>query len=406
MINNKIKNYILTSPKIFNIVSKTIKYLLKVKNLFKITKYKEIYLIDPNKINKSYWKYINIFKSNNLKINEKIKWKSLKEYSVYESFYNHFINNVKWEETTYFKENIQKIELWEKRWWCKNIKDFSNRCKNLDELYKDIKENGFIINPEKNSFWLDEICVIVWELWEYYLVNWKHRLIITQILKIDKIPVRIIWRHKKWIDIINEINKNLNWFSYQDFWHDDLDTNIIIKRDWNIRFNKIIENIPFSINKNDNILDIWWNIWSITRKFETRFWTKNYISEIEDIYVNILNILKNTFNYKYEIIHWDVMNWKSIKTKKFKLVIALSIFHHFIKTEELFKKFKTFLNSLDTEMIVFESHIFEEEQMNWSYKNFKANDFAEFIKKETWLNNIINIWESEKKWREIFIIYK
>ena len=100
------------------------------------------------------------------------------------------------------------------------------------------------------------------------------------------------------------------------------------------------------------------------------------------------------------------MESKKIKSQKFKLVIALSIFHHFIKTEELFNKFKNFLNKLDTEMIVFESHIFEEEQMKWSFKNFKAKEFAEFIKNETGLNNITNIWESEKKWREIFIIYK
>lgn len=405
MIQNKIKNYILTSPKLFGFVSKILKYTLKVKHLFHTSKYKEIYFISPNKITKSFGKHINIFKESNLIIKEKIEGKNLDSYSVYNSFHQHFVDKLPWEDTQYYQENITKINNGEIRWGCENISDFNLRCKSLDTLFNDIKNNWFSRNPDTNSYGLDEVCIIVGEDWEYYLVNGKHRLIISQILQIETIPVRIIWRHKVWLDIINSIKKNLNGFSYQDFGHEDLDANIIIKRDGNIRYEQITKNLPITINSWDKLLDIGSNIWSLSRKFEVRLGTVNYLSEIEDVYVNILNILKKVFRYKYNIIQWDIMQWDWIKDNKFKLVIALSIFHHFIKTEELFGKFKTFLNNLNTEMIAFESHIANEEQMIWSYKNFEPEEFAEFIKEETWLKNILKLWSTDKKWRILFIIY-
>lgn len=65
--------------------------------------------------------------------------------------------------------------------------------------------------------------------------------------------------------------------------------------------------------------------------------------------------------------------------KKYDVIIALSIFHHFIKEEKIFKKFIEFLKTLKGKELFFEPHNPDEPQMREAYMNFDNDEFAEFI---------------------------
>ena len=80
-----------------------------------------------------------------------------------------------------------------------------------------------------------------------------------------------------------------------------------------------------------------------------------------------------------------MFDWKGISENKFDVVLALNIFHHFIKTEQFHQKLVKLLNNLNTDVIIFESHDPKEEQMDNSYKNYSPEEFVQFIMKETGL---------------------
>lgn len=71
-----------------------------------------------------------------------------------------------------------------------NLENFQRYLKKIDGLYNDIKENGY----RQNSV----IKVHIGRNGEYICDHGNHRTTISKILKLNQIPVRIKYRHKKW----------------------------------------------------------------------------------------------------------------------------------------------------------------------------------------------------------------
>lgn len=71
------------------------------------------------------------------------------------------------------------------------------------------------------------------------------------------------------------------------------------------------------------------------------------------------------------------------------IVIALNIFHHFLKKRPIFEKFQIFLRNLDCDMMFFQSHATNEGQMRGAYKNFEPEEFCDFLVASTRLTK----WE-------------
>lgn len=64
---------------------------------------------------------------------------------------------------------------------------------------------------------------------------------------------------------------------------------------------------------------------------------------------------------------------------KYDVVLALAIFHHFIKTEVIYNQFISFLRRLDCKVMFFQAHNTREGQMANAFRNFEGNEFCEFI---------------------------
>lgn len=148
------------------------------------------------------------------------KWdknlKKFNELSDYIAFKQRFIENKRWEETIYyteFKEN--KINKYTKN----SYKIFKNNLQRWDNLYNDIKNNGYkkqdnIIgnNLKRNDFIYkkfenkptNEIRVCISRDGEIIHYDGKHRLAIAKILKIKKVPVIVNVWHKEFIDNVKK----------------------------------------------------------------------------------------------------------------------------------------------------------------------------------------------------------
>ena len=69
--------------------------------------------------------------------------------------------------------------------------------------------------------------------------------------------------------------------------------------------------------------------------------------------------------------------------------LALSIFHHFIKTEELHEQLISFLGRLNIELMIFEPHLHDPPaQMKGAFRNYPPQEFAEFVAEHARLSNI------------------
>ena len=71
----------------------------------------------------------------------------------------------------------------------------------VDKLYDSIKKEGIIL-PSKDRPEIDFIYVHIGRGGEMiWTAGGNHRLFIAKLLDVDRIPVRVWWRHKKWQEI-------------------------------------------------------------------------------------------------------------------------------------------------------------------------------------------------------------
>jgi 2-polyprenyl-3-methyl-5-hydroxy-6-metoxy-1,4-benzoquinol methylase len=95
-------------------------------------------------------------------------------------------------------------------------------------------------------------------------------------------------------------------------------------------------------------------------------------------YAYIARGIRDICNKEFEIIEGSIFN---VNDLKFDIVLALNIFHHFLKTEKHFEQLLVLLEQLDAPLMFFQSHVPTEKQMEGAYRNMDQDDFAEFVRK-------------------------
>lgn len=129
---------------------------------------------------------------------------------IYIGLKEHFNEGVGWDDTEYINVAREKIQQRDYFWGYNSITEFKRkRCSYVEKLYNDIQNNGYKSAKEVeytdevrhgNDYYpsISEITVGIGRNGEFLLYDGFHRLIIAKLLDIDKTPVMIIVRHKKW----------------------------------------------------------------------------------------------------------------------------------------------------------------------------------------------------------------
>ena len=210
----------------------------------------------------------------------------------------------------------------------------------------------------------------------------------------NKIQVIVNNRHKKWI----KFKKKLNYFSrhnnfYQKLTHPDLQE--FKFRYGNIRFELIKKNLSF---RNGTLLDIGTNLGYFCHKMEDLGFNCCGI-EKNMYYVYFLKKLKKAGNKKFEIISKSIFNYKRNKNLKFDVVLALFVFHHFLKKRNTYLNLIKLLNRLDIKEMFFGAHNPKELQNINGYINYNPEEFVKFIIKNSCLNKyeLIGIIENHER---------
>jgi len=137
----------------------------------------------------------------------------------YNSIKAHFNDKVAWEDTKLVEQVISNLSKDKPAWHgCQTKKEILKRCRDIDELYEKIRDNGYKTQFEliqdnniqkfKNSGFINslinEVTVDIGRDGDLLFVDGRHRLSIAKTLDMDKIPVFVFTRHKKWIDKLKE----------------------------------------------------------------------------------------------------------------------------------------------------------------------------------------------------------
>ena len=114
-----------------------------------------------------------------------------------------FEQGKEWENTVYYQTGIEFLESGESFGplsYSQTKSDFRRYLEHLDDLYEDIKENGY----DMSSI----IKVHLGRDGEFIVKHGQHRLTIARITGVEEVPIRIQYRHKKWQELRYEIHKN------------------------------------------------------------------------------------------------------------------------------------------------------------------------------------------------------
>jgi 2-polyprenyl-3-methyl-5-hydroxy-6-metoxy-1,4-benzoquinol methylase len=314
----------------------------------------------------------------------------------FKSFKKRIYNNLPWGETEYYKRVIKQINNGIFKWSCKNVKEFDKRCEGWDKLFTRIKEEGY-----KKGWHEDEVSINIGRNGEMIFNNGRHRLTFAKILKIDKIPVKVTVRHKNWVafkkDIL-EYSKNYGNKVYEKLTHPDLANIPSVHK--GSRFDIIKKHLTA---EKGTVLDIGCQWGYFCHKFEESGYDCCCV-EKSNLNLYFLGKLRKAENRKFKIIPHSVFDIQSDSTREYDVILALSVFHHFIKKENTYIKLIKLLKKLKGKELFFEPHNPEEPQMHGSYRNFDHKEFAKFIVDNSLFEKFDIIGHSETG-RPIYKIY-
>lgn len=145
---------------------------------------------------------------------------------TYIGLYERFVEGCDWEQTQYYDRAKKLIEQGETPCGYSSIDLFrEHRCSYIDQLYQNIKENGYKTQNELNGKKRDtirhdtapnshikthEIGCNIGRDGKLLINTGYHRLSIAKILDLDQIPVQIIVRHDEWQKTRSAISRSNN----------------------------------------------------------------------------------------------------------------------------------------------------------------------------------------------------
>jgi hypothetical protein len=137
------------------------------------------------------------------------------------------------------------------------------------------------------------------------------------------------------------------------------------------------------------LLDIGANLGFFCHGFETLGYSCIAVERLPE-YARAADVIRIAEDKTFKIIGKDLFAaWSSdqLKDRHYSVVLALNIFHHFLKHQDTFEQFSRWLRELSAESMYFEPHCSEEPQMVGAFRNFTEQEFVSFILEHTQFNH-------------------
>ncbi len=314
------------------------------------------------------------------------------ELDFYRSYEERALKRTSWEQLPYYKRVLRQIENGNGKWECRSKQELDERCRRLDMIFNDIRQNGYksrvMIERERGKDSLydaeDEIAVNIGRYGDIIFNNGRHRLTFAKIAGVEKVPVTITIRHSEWVKFVKEIEEHVqknNGGVYAPLTHIDLQA--VPVQYGHEKFEMIRRNVG---DGNSTLLDIGARWGYFCHRFEEDGF---HCTAVENDPGNLyfLQKLRRAENRSFEVIPESILALSKGRPLKYDVVLALAIFHRFLKAESSFDDLKRLLQSLDMNEMYFEPPLHDEPQIKGSFVDLSPEEFIGFILEHSCLNS-------------------
>jgi hypothetical protein len=310
-----------------------------------------------------------------------------------------------WRDTEFYSRLCNELRVENSSGW--NIQsraDVDARCSYLDRLIESMRRDGYLrshavtLDGEDKGLrghpiYGSEIAVNIGRDGQYLFQDGRHRLAIAKILGIRQIPVKVLVRHKEWVAFRNFLNSLAHEGGavpgrvalYQNPVHPDLQ-DLPFEHACEDRLRALTQGVGPG---NGLVLDIGANLGYFCHGFEALGYSCHAIEHMSQLAFAAERI-RIAEGRKFSVIAEDLFvasEREPLRGREFEIVLALNIFHHFLKERALFDRFANWLSRLRVQTMFFEPHCKSEPQMIGAHANFGEQEFVRFVLERSVLNH-------------------
>jgi hypothetical protein len=238
-----------------------------------------------------------------------------------------------------------------------------------------IKGNQYKSDPYNRSN--DNIAVNLDRSGNAIFFDGIHRLSIARILELEAVAVSVMVRHKEWELFRNRLRSHAttqNGRLYQPAYHFDLE-DVPYEHTSKDRFDTIRSHMTTC---SGSVLDIGANFGYFSHRFEGIGFQCTAV-ELNPQETYFMKRLKKASEDSFDIYEGSIFDYRSGQVLNVDVVLALNIFHHFLKHEGPYQKLKELLGRLKCKELFLETHNPTEKQMSNAYRNYSPEDFSGFV---------------------------
>lgn len=291
------------------------------------------------------------------------------------SFRRHFFGNVKWTETDFYQILIQRIDEGQPAGGPRTRDELAQWLNHWDELgHQLVAVNDPETTAKIPEDWPEVPLAIGRDGRLAALAN-APVVAMASVFGVKQIPCRVVLRHPQWMKFCREFlcySETLHeGRPYQPCTHVDLAG---LSSSWSEQRFRIIQECLK--DGSGRLMDIGANLGYFCHCAEgmgydcvavdpcpklAYFTEKLKLAENKQFEVLCASILEHPFHESYDVI------------------LALNIFHHFIKKADRHHQFVAMLGRMRTREMIFQSHKPGESQMTGVYRDYSPEEFVQFI---------------------------
>ena len=305
-----------------------------------------------------------------------------------------------WQDTGYWRESLQYIAGGRVLWGCRNAEDLARRFAYVDQLIASIRQHGFLPQAEVGAAqdpagrFTSDVEVNIGRDGQFLFQDGRHRLAIALELGLAEVPVRVRVRHEEWQKFREYLfgmvagggGAAKDGVLYQSPLHPDL-KEIPAEHSCDDRLAVLLPHLQV---RSGRLLDIGCNLGFFCNGFERAGLDCTGVEYGPDI-AYAANRIACAEGSRYRAVNGDVLDPRvhdPLLAQPFDVVLALNIFHHFMKTRADHDRLIVLLGKLRPRQIFFEPHRKDEVPMQGAYANLDPEEFAGFVKTHAGLSRV------------------
>ena len=301
-------------------------------------------------------------------------------------------HGTEWQQSDYYKTALAEIEGGRVLWDCRRKADFDKRMDGLDRLIESIQQNGYTLRANGAAGSVSdtplghtEVLVNLGRSGAPLFQDGRHRLAIARALELKQIPVQVLVRHTEWLEFREFMHRmaagnggaSKPGFLYQKPPHFDF-ADIPAEHGCTDRWEAMASHLPAG---GGLALDIGANLGYFSHALDRAGFQTTAVEYYPEIAL-AAERLALAEKRSLRVVHGDILSpaiFEKIGSNRFSLVLAVNIFHHFIKTEAGFNKLRAFVQRLRSDVMFFEPHHPADPQMHTGFANPTPEEFTRMI---------------------------